>query len=287
MGKSICLYLLSAILLCSCKDKKTEIKTEALPLIVDTTTNSFIPPDSLKKYSYRLSGYIISPNSIQPFGGTCFFVKKYGKVFLVTAKHVITGCNDKNEKTLGYPSKMSIVHEDTSTQTAFSIQIDISELQKKYGCLPSEIDLDAVAFEIIDSNAHKLFSVENFIKPPFEKIDNIEMFGFPGEKDIKDGMLVYGSASHFHLNGSGSLFASPIIDSSTRKVVDSLNWYINNDSITLNINSHHGYSGSPIFLKDLNSKNWRICGIYSGLILDATTEKPKALLVPKFEQLIF
>src|SRR4051794_33158022 len=91
--------------------------------------NNFRIFDSLQHYSYRLLGFSVSGNRLYPFGGTCFFIRKNKKIFLVTAKHVVTGCVDSG-KADNLPSKLSVYIYDSSGSEPKSLPIEISSFTK-------------------------------------------------------------------------------------------------------------------------------------------------------------
>ena len=67
------------------------------------------------------------------------------------------------------------------------------------------------------------------------------------------------------------------VDSITRKI-DTINSMIISKDVPLH-DSLKGYSGSPLFLQDLQTLKWRVCGLFAASSLDTIT-KTKAILAP-------
>lgn len=216
--------------------------------------------DSLRKYSYSILGYLVKNGHVFPEGGTCFFIRKHQRIFLITAKHVVSGCEGAF-KDKYYPKVLTLYIEDSSGNPISFIPINISKIIDTTSCTDS-LSAGIIVFEIKDTNTNKLFSVENFIYPPFRKTDDVEMFGFPGSGYIgANNYFIIGKASHIHIEGNNATFMQANYPNSKKEdlsVVMIVSKDLKSDSEYLK-----GYSGSPVFIKKYNSNKIRICGAFS------------------------
>ena len=215
--------------------------------------------DSLRKYSYSLIGFSNEGLQMHPHGGTCFFVRKKSKIFLVTAKHVVNGC-EGTYKNSYYPKMLTLAILDSNETPKAFIQVDISKIIDTTSCPDSTADI--IAFETIDSNTSKLYSVENFILPPFENTDNIDMYGFPSETLIdSERHFRVPKASHIHIRKKNTVFTTFTYPNT--KKLDSTCLGIVSPDLKADTMYLHGYSGAPVFIKKYNSNKIRICGAFT------------------------
>ncbi len=66
---------------------------------------------------------------------------------------------------------------------------------------------------------------------------------------------------------------------------DSIYYYVSCKKITID-SGERGYSGSPVFIKDLKSNRWRIMGLVNGALIDAANTKNDAIGIQKIEYVI-
>lgn len=259
-------------------------------LLLTSSTSSFAQInnyDSLKKYSYSLLGFTITHNGeavgMKPGGGTCFFIRDNGKLFLVTAKHVLSGCLENAIKITDYPNQMNICFADSNGYIEEMIPFDISRIKDSIQCLPSLDDTDVIVVPMNIKTNREIYSVEKFIFPPFREIDNVDIFGFPGNKNINflGFASVRAKVFHWHLfKNHTTVFTETTFNDSKR--TDSVYYWIQTTDIDVMDSSLHGFSGSPVFIKDLNSDRWRVGGVYKGAAKD-TISNNKWMLVTRIE----
>ncbi|HLX93402.1 MAG TPA: hypothetical protein VKR32_17075 [Puia sp.] len=222
----------------------------------------------MKKYSYHVFGfYIRQPMQLDSAGnvlggetgGTCFFIRKNGELFLITAKHVLTGC-DSLEKVKNFPSSLMIW---VSPNSSFRIaQFDVSIIRDTASCLPIPLSPDEIVIRIKDSSAKDVYSIEKFLSAPFKKVRNSLFIGYPAATSTLAGRIKRVEPSTIGLVNKEYYFSQGYTDS-TRKNLDIINHRIYSDSIDFEQN-FHGYSGSPLFVQDLKTKKWRIAGVLAG-----------------------
>ena len=151
----------SSLVLIKCCKRKRIFKTRCKPLftfllLLLFTTKIFcqkqIGLDSLRKYSYSLLGYKLLNNQLIPVGGSCFFIRKANRIFLVTARHVVNGCEGA-VKDKFFPKTIQLTIEDLPSnegELPFTfLTINISEVIKNTPCNNSNLDI--IAFEITDT----------------------------------------------------------------------------------------------------------------------------------------
>ena len=101
--------------------------------------------DSLKKYSYTIFGYNLKTMPF-PFSasGTAFFIKRNNSIFLITAKHVLTGC-EKGVKPKEMPDYMNIYLPERDT----ILGIDIRAIKDTATCFTKVEDgLDVIVVRV-------------------------------------------------------------------------------------------------------------------------------------------
>jgi hypothetical protein len=212
-----------------------------------------IPIDSLKKYSYVLSGFAPSGQIEVGHQGTGFFVKKANKVLLVTANHVLSGCRNFFEEPRGYPEKMNVYLNDATGHFTFKrLPIYIQNLRDTGICPMSEEQRDIGIYQVPDSFRNRIFSFENIIKPDSGLIKGtVVIFGFPMKKNGEDGGFVLKESSLIKIEKYNILYNHFFKDKNGKTRYDDCNYIISTKDIKIDL-SLGGYSGSPVFEKVYN-----------------------------------
>src|SRR5687768_15135590 len=83
---------------------------KAVPSLTNKTS---LVTDSLKKYTYSLLGFKVSGNYTYQAFGSGFFYRHSGGLYLITAKHVLSGCLD-TAKIKNHPDVINILIENDS-----------------------------------------------------------------------------------------------------------------------------------------------------------------------------
>lgn len=233
-----------------------------------------IPADSLAKYSYRLIGLDFDENTNRGYTktlGTGFFIKKGERFFLVTAKHVLSGC-DWRKKDPSHPQYMQIML-DGDSQTFDVIPVPVMRIKDTATCANFNIDLDLIVVEVKNVIGKKINSVESFIgESKTSNGNNISIFGYPGfanpqyakfttNKKIQPSEIRLGNNYTFMNDDSDTLNHKIFVDSVK---VDTL--------LT-------GYSGSPVFMRTSNNR-WQIIGLLAGYAESEINNK-KFLVIPR------
>ena len=223
-----------------------------IPFLKSYSQNIIITADSLSKYAYTMLGLTGTPST--KFG-TCFFVRSNDDLFLVTAKHILYKCDSLSKKTI--PVFKSIV---VSVSLNPAIQINFTAPQRNDTCLAIGRDTDLVVIKIKSQWNSIINSVEKFMIPPFKELGDIEIFG-QGLRIVSNSAY-FENPHHIHLtrNEFTIYHDTPGSDLS---YLDTVHYFIQTSKVG---NATRGFSGSPVFLQDNISKNWRICGVLNGVI---------------------
>lgn len=228
------------------------------------------PGDSLKKYSYSLLGFSNNPNV--DFG-TCFFINQNENLYLVTAKHTLYNCDTVTKKETAAFKYGIVFIPDPFNAIQFSIPLTIDT------CFGIERDTDLLVLKV-DKNLFKdVNTVEKFILPPFKILGDMEIFGQGMRTD--SAFVGYDKQHHIYLSrNTFKVFTSmPILNN---QYIDSIHYIV--DMEKLRIDSWlKGFSGSPVFLQDYETKRWRLCGVLVQGLIPESKERNGSILVVKPE----
>lgn len=200
--------------------------------------------------------------------GTGFFIRKANRLFLLTSKHVLSGC-DKTDKNPYYPNEMGMWVSNDSIPKI--LRLNVKKIKDTSSCLPLTLSPDIIVVEIKDTITRNVYSVEKFICPRYKKINNAVIIGYPGIGGVMAGLgLEHRSPLKIKLEKNAYSLEGSYTDATMTKR-DSINYYIFSKTQDFKDNLR-GISGSPFFVQDRKSKKWRIAGIAVG---NAVTNKNK------------
>ncbi len=221
-------------------------------------------------------GFTIEGDSAFPSGGSFFFIREREKMYLITAKHVVCGCKGGiGEEKEEIASQMFVFYRDSMA----SISVDITKIIDTCHC--PLIEPDIIAIEIKGSQVNKFHSVEKFILPPFSKTDNIEIFGYPKYDYGKyNNNLIMPRPSHIHIDKKNTTFFIRSFKNSDK--LDSSFVGIQNKGLSLG-DSLHGFSGAPVFIKELHSSRIRLMGVFSAISYLPNTKGSNSYLITPFK----
>jgi hypothetical protein len=186
-------------------------------------------------------------------GATCFFIKYKNIMYLVTAKHVLSGCENVNTKIKSFPD----MHYVFLGNYLHSIPINTKETKRILPCS----GLDLVIIKIVDTPIYKYInSVEEYLVPPFNEYKGIGIFGFPIISYKKDMFKTFPAQSEMIIDENYFTFHS-VMD--TLGKLDSTLMAINWTKNVTPSNVMGGYSSSPVFLQEKKSNQWRLVGLFS------------------------
>lgn len=229
-----------------------------------------LPADSLSKYSYSILGFSNNPNA--DFG-TCFFINHNNNLFLVTAKHTLYNCDTLTKKE--YPAfKFGIVFiPDPFNTIQFSVPQTIDT------CFGFERDTDLLVLKVDKRFFKDVNTVDNFILPPFSKLGEMQIFGQGMRAD--SSFFVFDKQHSIHLpRNTFKIYTSmPILNN---KFIDSVHYIIDMKKLRID-NWLKGFSGSPAFLQDDETKKWRLCGVLVQGLIPESKKRKGAILVVKPE----
>jgi hypothetical protein len=253
---SVLSFLLIAIVFNSCVSTKS-------PLI---NNNGNEHPDSLYKYSYWISGIKqVLDNQldttrvlIESVGGTCFFIRHNGSIYLITAQHVLIGCLDSlpiKDKT--YPDFMNLWVGESEYTKAFHIQIDVRTIKDTSNCRQLYEAPDVFVIKMPDMpELANIFSVEKYLRNDIHSVTDIVFHGYP----LSSGANVFNKPppSNIRLPAKSYKLSDGMYYSES-KITDSINYIIYPNN--LDFGDLHGYSGSPAFFKDHKTGGWVLFGL--------------------------
>lgn len=220
-----------------------------------------VPSDCLYRYSYTLSGAYIDKGRAIPVGGTCYIIRRNSKTWVVTARHVVDGCEGK-VKLPKFPKQLILAIFDDSLNFKDALNLDISSIVNTSTCPTTHPDV--VAIELNVPKMNQLNSVEKFIMPPLPDNGDVSVWGFPsvGYATHPSG---YGLVPPAHLSYKSlenQYFHEYLTDSITG-IKDSSMYSIANKNINYKDSSFSGFSGSPIFYKQNTDSKVRLMGTLS------------------------
>ncbi|MBS1743951.1 MAG: trypsin-like peptidase domain-containing protein [Bacteroidetes bacterium] len=203
--------------------------------------------DSLDKYSYSIVGDCAKGR----YYGTGFFISDNNRLFFITAKHCLTGCDGETKNSI-YPDTMFI-----------NLKI------RKYYPLDVRITKDT---SICDHNDYMVIEVDTVLKKVINTLENLipsktfkplrlKIVGYPRQAYPTQNPL---DAITQNLTLSYSQF---FIDADKSNYISKYN--INTERIiflTEFVKDSHldGYSGAPVFFQDYSLK-WKLIGcLHSG-----------------------
>lgn len=206
----------------------------------------------LEKYSYR----IMELKDTGAGGATCFFIRNQNELYLITAKHVVSGCIDIKTKVRTYADIMYVFTNGVKIEP---ITIDTKNTFKILPCNGIDVYILKVNSNIITEHIN---SVEKFFQPPFAKWRACEINGYP--------LHNYTAAQIFNVLTPPLKISIPentfqfqgFVDSTGKKDLSIGSIECNNNSIKSD--SLGGYSGSPVFLQNIDGNMWRLIGLFSG-----------------------
>jgi hypothetical protein len=235
--------------------------------------------DSLKKYSYLISGIVNDHSAII---GTGFFIKKRKSVYLVSAAHVLTGWNALERKwNKDYPDTFFVKLIDKKTGDDILCSIDVSAYKKKLKPFSIWDKPDIFIYKIKKPSSYIINSIENLI------VDTIANYINEVNKVFGYGFASYTRFTDFH----SLLNLTPtVIDASTVMKYDSIPKSRKNnlpDSMHFIIaptfpwknNFGNGASGAPIFIYSEKLERF----IFGGVVI-AINKKGMFDLVVRFER---
>lgn len=229
---------------------------------------------SFREYSYNLMGVSNKESNFVKSSGTGFFYENKSGLYLITAKHVITGC-DYSKKDDNMPHFVNLF----LPQLEDFINIYVKSIQDTAACALPSIDLDVIAIKMPDSCKNRVKSIESFVTPPFNSLSSTQIFGFPWYLNTKSGHYEIMPSSLVFMKEGTFLFGSEYADT-ILKQEDTLNYIVEANEMRLD-STIGGMQGSPVFVQDSITKKWRIAGI---LIAYQHLKTGKdAFVVAKFE----
>ena len=203
--------------------------------------------DSLAKYSYPIIGVSSSITA-----GTGFFIKYKSHLYFVTAKHIVSGCDENGRKSEKYPDLFLVGNDNISS----CFTIDMKLVQKMLSCK----GLDIYVCRIDSKYVQYYNSVDSFIKPQIEDFGTVEIFGYP-ISSYDTGYLELPKRKS-HLSIPEQTFDFSLVYDSTGKLDNSFRKITYPKSVEV----VDGFSGSLVFLQNKRTKEWRIIGLVSATL---------------------
>ena len=218
-----------------------------LSLVAQKTGNSF------EKYSYSILGF----NMGRPAFGTGFFIRKNKGIYLVTALHVINGCNVKGVKNDFMPDITNVLIKSNKEKPVCNL--DVTNI-KKIPCFDTRYKADVAIIKIDSVWEPYINSVEGFIKKPYSKKYGAAMiWGYPMLSYWQNNQFDFDPPiSHVKLEKDSFKIYTPV---DSKGEPDSINYLFARTCVKRNDTLSGGYSGSPVFLQYKKTKKWEIIGM--------------------------
>jgi hypothetical protein len=221
-------------------------------------------PDSLKEHSYYIYGnqksadgsYMVSVEA------TCFFVRAGEKIYLVSAKHVLTSWSTADStKPAVYPDTLFVRIPLTNSGPVTDIPVDIRDIKSGAHGSYYYNEPDIFAMEFSDPGKTKINAFN---------IADIAADSIATKKRDQAAAVAYGFPAGTKTNEkspvplSGRVFSLPDENINYRdnqrgaEVRDIVNYLVKFDEPV-----KPGYSGAPVFLEDKDSAKWFFAGVIS------------------------
>jgi len=235
--------------------------------LVGQSQSTSISSDSISKYSYTIFGQIGKTPQLDM--GTCSFFEKNGDLFLITAKHVLFSCDSLTNKQV---PKFEIVTIFLPADFQF-LQFRIPILNDS--CIIDYKDPDLFVHEVDNSWIGKVNTIGRFVKPPIQNFGKLEIFG----QGMKGDSSYLGFDKQHNIELKQNLFkfysSPPVPDSN---FVDTVHHFVETKEILVG-SWMKGFSGSPVFLQDIESHSWRFCGVFVQGLYRISDEFPGGLIL--------
>lgn len=215
--------------------------------------------DSLSKYSYNILGINFVNGKTETILGSCFFFRKNRNIYLVTAKHVVSGCDTGYGKHTHFPDDLAVNLHGNAI-----LPLHIKEYKDTVNCKSADFEI----FKIKTDSIHEkyIYSVESLIDDIPNKRLSAVMIGYPGTMYKNDSLTGNGiipfTAKKLLINkGDYKIF---YLTPDYKQTFDSSEIMIECSLSVDTENRLNGFSGSPFFVQDKKSKRWIAVGIFSG-----------------------
>lgn len=216
--------------------------------------------DALKKYSYYIGFEIVKFYSggsatVTTGNGTGFFIRDKEELYLVTARHNVVPCENYEKLFL---KNIFVWLQDKSGSPTERILIEpmqFFDLQ----CIQQKNDTDAIVIKV--SKSLTVYSIESFISKIPTEYEEVKIWGYPENKNDTSNRPDYTLISNTYL--PPNRYSFEIICDTTTNKIDSVNFFLVSKTATID-NSRHGYSGSPVFIKNKKTKKWVFIGLNWG-----------------------
>ena len=206
--------------------------------------------DSLKKYIYPIIGI----DNAAVDGASCFFVRHQKSIYLVTAKHVLSGCLNDSTKSEFFAGK----HYIFLGSYLNSIKLNTTVTKKVLPC----DGIDLVIWQLMDTSMSKyIYSVEDYLRPDFSDFKSILIGGFPATGFKKNMLSSLPGVSFLHIPDKHfEILNFPDLNGNYDPNTFGVDWKGKVITKTL----LEGYSGAPVFIQDRSTLKWKIAGLLSG-----------------------
>jgi len=227
--------------------------------------------DSLGKYSHFVYGAV---NFIDTSGrnrgavvqGTGFFIKNKGRLYFITAKHVLAIPDEPAIKKVtpkSNDSLMNVYMQDGTARSNMPIfYLNIKKIRDTTKDVSFINSPDVISYEVVNKEKFLINTIDNFL-PTYlpENMGEICIFGFASSGNtFKGAHFVVNAKSHISIK-KYSLNHRYMHD---KNEYDSFNYVITPTEYQVAENLR-GFSGSPAFVKDLNTNKWVFLGVMAGI----------------------
>jgi hypothetical protein len=237
------------------------------------------PGDSLIKFSYFLQSYADSSMSIRQ--GTGFIVNNGNGQELITAKHVLSGCRFNGTKDSTIQDEMLMyLNEDVHPNFSF-YGLNLRRVKDTVNCQQYYDAPDIISYPLEDTVADVANSIDAFLPGYFPRDrGEIIIFGFPSYNNIDSGKYFVRPAVKLEIQQYDFYDRYMYQDLGGSLIIDSINYTIKPVDMLVT-DRLRGYSGAPVFIKDVQEASW----VFLGVVI-ALDEKNNLLTIVKRENLL-
>lgn len=227
--------------------------------------------DSLSKYSYFVYGGInfidtLDKNRGAIVQGTGFFIANNNNLYFITAKHVLAVPNEPAIKKVtpkSNDSLMNIYMEDGSERANMPIfYLNVKKIRDTTKDVTFVFSPDVISYKVTDSEHLHINDINQFIPSYLPKrMGDICIFGFASSGNSFEG-------AKFAANPKSKVlikkYSFGYKNEYEKSKIDYFDYVVTPTDYKVT-ESLHGYSGSPAFVKDLDTNKWVFLGITAGV----------------------
>ena len=200
--------------------------------------------------------------------GSGFFIKDKGKLYFITANHVLAMPDFPLKGTITSDSdSIMIVCEDDgiSKSSPCLFELNVKNFREKTKSVKFIYSPDVTAYEVLNKDNYPVNIIESYSAYYLpKKMGEISVWGFPADKNkLEKGNFIVNPKSQITTKKYSLKYDYKFPEKGKMKI-DSFNYVINPTDYKV-VENLRGYSGSPAFVKDLSTNKWVFLGVMAGI----------------------